>query len=289
MAGRVLVTGAAGSLGSHTVRVLHAAGHEIVATDAKTPSDLPVEVRRADLLDYDALRPLLEGVEAVVHLGNHASVIPGEPLRTLRENVQMNAHVLHAAAEAKARMLLFASSVQVFASEEDPHRRPWAPAPLPYLPYDGDVPPAPGNHYALSKEATETMLRYFSRRHDMAVVALRFPAMYELEDLRDAEAAEPEPLQVLRAFSYMSFLDAARLTEAIVRAGPQKLPGYRVYFPAAPDNLTGRQATELVREHYAGVPLRVPMERLESLVDVSRITADTGWTPRDRITLRRNG
>lgn len=36
---------------------------------------------------------------------------------------------------------------------------------------------------------------------------------------------------------------------------------------------------DLIREYYPGVPLRRPLEEIESLVDISRIQNETGWSP----------
>ena len=58
---RILVTGAAGKLGSETVAALGRAGHEVRATDLRYRGDLAVRVVPANLLDEHALYPLLEG------------------------------------------------------------------------------------------------------------------------------------------------------------------------------------------------------------------------------------
>ena len=68
---RVLVTGAAGRLGSHTCHHLVAQGHDVVAADSQYRRDLPVPLRMVDLLDRTAAYGLVEGCQAVVHLANH--------------------------------------------------------------------------------------------------------------------------------------------------------------------------------------------------------------------------
>lgn len=75
----ILVTGAGGFVGRHTVPALLAAGHHVVAMVHGTASEVvlgripaahraDVEVRRADVTQPDTLGPALSGVDAVVHL-----------------------------------------------------------------------------------------------------------------------------------------------------------------------------------------------------------------------------
>ncbi|MFE3057676.1 NAD-dependent epimerase/dehydratase family protein [Nocardia sp. NPDC059239] len=81
---RVLLTGAAGYLGSHVHRALLAAGHEVVAIDALLDSVHganaagPEDVSRLDVRDQDALEPLLADIDVVCHL---AAAVPLPPLR----------------------------------------------------------------------------------------------------------------------------------------------------------------------------------------------------------------
>ncbi|MGH3541085.1 MAG: NAD-dependent epimerase/dehydratase family protein, partial [Mycobacterium sp.] len=70
---RVLLTGAAGFIGSRVDAALRTAGHDVVAIDALLPaahgSDpvAPPDCRRVDIRDADALAPLLAGVDLVCH------------------------------------------------------------------------------------------------------------------------------------------------------------------------------------------------------------------------------
>jgi dTDP-L-rhamnose 4-epimerase len=70
---RVLLTGAAGFIGSRVHSTLRAAGHEVIAVDAMLPAAhgphavLPPGCRKVDIRDADALAPLLHGVDLVCH------------------------------------------------------------------------------------------------------------------------------------------------------------------------------------------------------------------------------
>ena len=264
---KIVLTGAAGKLGRPTCHQLHAAGHEIRATDRCRYPDLPVRVEVCDLLRPEALYALLEGADAVVHLANHPGFKSGDDAPLFGENVAMNMNVFQAAAETGVKRIVFASSVQVMAG-----------GPPPYLPFDGETPANPGNAYALSKQVSETMLAYFTRQHQVQGVAIRFPWLVDDELL---ERLRTRPTWAVRnpqeGFSYLHFADAAALIVATLAAS---LPGFRVYFPAAPELASRQPLPAVISQHYAGIPLRRPATELPALVDTSRITAETGWSAR---------
>ena len=70
---KVLLTGAAGFIGSRVGTALRDAGHEVVAVDAMLPAahgpaaQVPDECRVLDIREAEALAPLLRGVDVVCH------------------------------------------------------------------------------------------------------------------------------------------------------------------------------------------------------------------------------
>lgn len=281
---RVLVTGAAGRLGSVVCRHLVQAGLDVVGTDQHQPRGTPGHVFvQANLLDLTAVRSLLAGREVVVHLGNIPSAGQAPPVRTFNDNTAMNMNVMHSAAEAGVGTVIFASSVQTLSGTRRYRQEPRRPSPHPYLPLDGQTPACPGNTYGLSKQVGEVTLGYFCRVHGMSGVALRLPWMAEpgeIESLRSGYFREPRPWESLdEACAYLSYEDAARLILAILRA---RLTGFRIYFPVGPQNTLGWTAEEMAERFFAGVPHRKALEG-DSVVDISQIERETGWRPVDEI------
>jgi nucleoside-diphosphate-sugar epimerase len=207
------------------------------------------------------------------------------------ENMTMDANVFQAAADLGIKRWVFASSVQALSGERciDWHSDDAAalakPSCLKYLPIDGDAPACPRNLYALSKEAGEQMLRFYvALDAELSATAVRFPFLMSgdhLDWFRRHGREHRRPGRIHgnpdEGFSYLFLSDAASLVAAIL---DKQACGYHQLFPAAPDPMMDMPIPELIEKAYPGVPLRLPAERLTGLVDISKITATLGWSPK---------
>jgi nucleoside-diphosphate-sugar epimerase len=278
---KVVVTGAAGRLGSETSRHLAAAGFDLVITDQVYRAALPGRLHVANLLDRTVAYALLEGADALVHLANHPSQWQGIAQIVFNENMCMNMNVIQAATELGVKRVIFASSVQAFSGDRTASDLDSKPCHLPYLPLDSQVPAAATNYYGLSKQCTEAVLDSYVHQGAFSAVAVRFPMLVH-HGQRRFSSRDPDNLwphtRVDEAFSYLSFPDAARLIIAILGAD---LPGYRVYVPANPDNTLGLSPAETIRRFYPKVPLKRPIDDLDSLVDLRALRDEAGWSPQD--------
>jgi nucleoside-diphosphate-sugar epimerase len=153
---RVLLTGALGNIGSHTVDALLEEGHAVVAFDLESPSsrkraarlDERVQVSWGDVTDPASIRPALDGVDAVVHL---AAIVNPEKAPDLARRVNVDATrglIAQMEASPTARRLVFASSQGVFGDVQD--REP---------PLRVDTPVSPTNEYGRHKVACEEAIR----------------------------------------------------------------------------------------------------------------------------------
>lgn len=282
---KVLVTGASGRLGSVVCRELARAGHEVLGTDQRF-GVLGVPLRLADLRDPLSIYPLLEGREAVVHLGNIPNLNVGPaPQVVLGENTTINANVFRAAAELEIKRIVFASSLQAMIRLDD--GKPSAPPfTIPYFPLDGDAPANPGNNfYGLSKEFGERTLRLLcSLDPALAGTALRFPMLAGDWFLNWLQSPRPASgLNLSEGLTYLQLEDAARVV-ALVLA--HQKPGYHQYFPAQAVEVEGMSPAAVIAELFPRTPLSRPAESIAALVDLSALERDVGFRPAPPLTVR---
>ena len=267
---RVLVTGAAGRLGSTVASLFHREGFDPLASDIVAAEDVPYRFVQADLLDHACTLELLEDIDVLLHLGNHPGVGASPPQLVFNDNVSMNENMFQGAAERGVGKIVFASTLQMVGSHID--RRTVINEPSnPSYPLDETMAPDPSNVYALSKTVSEVMLRYYAERCGIDCIALRFPLLHHNEDRVRVSAGEERPNDILEGFTGLSYEDAADLFLAVVRTD---LPGYRVYMPGTAHRHRDLALPELIRVHYPDV-----LATTQDLIDVSTIAEQTGWQP----------
>lgn len=159
--GRVLVTGAAGFIGSALCRALVRSGHEVHGASRVPRDGAEMCWWQVDLADPDAVRRILRKVRpsVVFHLASHVSGdrALGTVLPTVRDNLLATVNVLTAACEANGRVILAGSMEEV-----DP----------------ADPTAAPGSPYAAAKTAAGTYARLFHALYGLPVVSLRVFMVY---------------------------------------------------------------------------------------------------------------
>jgi UDP-glucose 4-epimerase len=166
---RILVTGGAGYVGSHCLRRLLSAGHEVVVYDnlrqghrQAVPSGLLVE---GDLADEAKLTDLLKGrkIEAVMHFA--ALALVGESVEKpdlyYRNNVVGSFHLLEAMRRAGVGKIVFSSTTAIFGSPEK-------------MPIAETTPQQPINPYGFSKLVVERMLDDYAAAYGFSFAALRY-------------------------------------------------------------------------------------------------------------------
>lgn len=168
---RILVTGAAGFIGSHVTRGLLADGHDVVGLDDLStghrdnlPAPMPAwEFVAGDIRDPATCGHAMRGVSAVVHLAGRNSVPRSlaDPRSTLEVNVMGGLNLLEAAGAVGARRFVYASSSSVYGND----------ASMPKVEAQARRPMSP---YAASKASFEHVAGAWTHSWGLHTLGLRF-------------------------------------------------------------------------------------------------------------------
>ena len=175
---KVLVTGGAGYIGSHTCLELLRSGHEVSVADSlyngseealarvQRLSNRTLELSRCDVRDAHALDGIFDQFkpDAVIHFAGLKAVgeSVAEPARYYDVNVGGTATLLGAMQRADCANIVFSSSATVYGEPQ-------------YLPCDENHPPDPINPYGRTKLIGENLLKDWSNaRKGRHAVALRY-------------------------------------------------------------------------------------------------------------------
>ena len=123
---RILVTGGAGYIGSHTVRLLLEQGHDVTVVDNLSKGyrhNVPADrLCQLNIADTDALAELMRQTrpEAVIHFAAFIAVgeSMSEPERYFANNVGGSLSLLTAMVQTGVKHLVFSSTAAVYRSEE---------------------------------------------------------------------------------------------------------------------------------------------------------------------------
>jgi nucleoside-diphosphate-sugar epimerase len=287
---KVVVTGAAGFIGSHVAESLVADGHEVVGVDCFTdyyPRSMK-EMNLGHLRDCSAFRlvegrvqdadlaRLLDGAGHVYHLAAQAGVRASwgrEFALYTDHNVLATQRLLEAAVAAGRPTVVYASSSSVYGD-------------APQLPFREDGPCHPVSPYGVTKLAGEHLAVLYHRNHGLPTVSLRFFTVYGprqrpdmafhrfLKAARDgAEVPVFGDGTQTRDFTYVADIVAA------VRAAPLSGRPGSVYNVGGGERLALNEVLRLI-ETVTARPLRIQRQEKQK-GDMRDTFADTAAARRD--------
>lgn len=163
---RILVTGGAGFIGSHTVDKLIAKGCDVVVIDRRDP---PYKNDAAVYYRFDLNDPQTAGVfekhgfDAVIHLAAQASVAVSvaDPVRDAQDNVMASVRVIELCKKHGVKKIVVSSSAALYAAPQ-------------YLPVDEKHPVSFLSPYAVSKHTMEEYVKLSGIDH----VIFRYANVY---------------------------------------------------------------------------------------------------------------
>jgi UDP-glucose 4-epimerase len=166
---RILVTGGAGYIGSHTTLQLIDAGYDVVVVDNLSRGHReavdPKRLREVDALDTEGLVRVMQEkpCDAVIHFAAYIAV--GESMQVpevyFRNNTAGSLSLLTAMLRAGVGKIVFSSTAAVYGMPE-------------HVPIPESEPRAPVNAYGDTKVMVERLLEWFDQIHGMRSVCLRY-------------------------------------------------------------------------------------------------------------------
>ena len=292
---KIVVTGAAGFIGSNLVDALLRAGHEVRGIDnlstgertflVEAENSPRFELRQLDLIDDAvAVKESISGTDAVVHLAANADVRFGwnHPARDLEQNVLATHNVLEAVRTGGVRRLLFSSTGSVYGEAE-------------VIPTPEDCPfPVQTSLYGASKLAAEGLVAAYAEGAGISATVFRFVSImgprythgHVVDFLRQLHK-DPEHLVVLgdgsQRKSYLHVDDCIRA----VLARLSETPRFEVFNLGVDDYCTVRDSIGWIcgragldpEVSYTGGDRGWVGDNPFIYLDISKMTG-TGWKPR---------
>jgi len=165
---KILITGGAGFIASHTAKQLLDRGDQVVlfdnfSTSAHGLNDSRAEVIEGDIRGKEQLKNALQGVEAVIHMASLISVEESVkmPLKYVENNIVGSVVLLEAMREAGVKKVVFSSSATVYGTPKE-------------FPIKEETMLSSTNPYAATKVGMEALLESFHRTDGFDVLILRY-------------------------------------------------------------------------------------------------------------------
>ncbi len=290
----VVVTGAAGFIGSHLTDRCLSLGWRVYAIDAFTGYYEAALKRRnlesalehpactlieGDLLDLD-LAPIFADASIVFHLAAQPGVRTSWDSFSLYTNLNLNAtqRLLEAARKTSVERVVVASSSSVYGDAEN-------------FPTSEDIAPRPVSPYGITKVATEQLAQVYQRTFDVPTLCLRYFTVYGPRQRPDMAfhrliecALRDEPFDVFgdgsqtRDFTYVA--DAVSGT---ISAGECGAPG--LVYNIGGGSRRSMNSVIVTLEELLKAPVRRrygnarPGDARDTAADISRARKDLGFEP----------
>jgi nucleoside-diphosphate-sugar epimerase len=285
---KVLITGANGKLAAYVIRAL-AADHELVLFSRKQPAAEFAQYPwvQGDLIDYEACKRAVEGVDAIQHIGAQPWPVDHPHLRaraeeqgyafdaTFKTNMLGNYYLMQAAVEAGVKTVVMAGSNCALGHG---FRISNTPFPIERLPIDETHPTWPEDSYSFTKRAGEDHLASYTRAYGIRTYVTRIAGICPLER-RQSIAANAKPVTAWSEWLWCwvgseDVADAHRL----LMEKADTLPPHDVYFLNADDTTCLEPSQEII-DHYRPdlLPLVQGLNGHDSFLNCNKLKQAVGW------------
>ena len=284
---KVIVTGGSGFIGSHVVDLLLGKGHSVTVIDNHSTGRAANLAHVADkvlLIEDDLAKPgnwvsAFAGTDWVVHLAALADIVPSiqNPTGYFQANVDGTFNVLQAAHAAGIKRLVYAASSSCYGIPD-------------CYPTPEAAPMRPQYPYALTKLLGEQLVMHWAQVYGLPALSLRFFNVYGPRSRTSgtygavfgvflAQKLAGKPYTIVgdgtqtRDFTYVT-----DIAEAVLAAAQSDVKG-EIFNVGSGATVSVNRLVDLLGGERVFIPKR-PGEPETTFADISRITAQLGWTPR---------
>jgi len=289
---RVLVTGAAGFIGSHLVDRLVEEGAEVVAIDNLKDGNLSnlaesmdkIEFHKVDIRNFESLKEVMNGVEIVFHLAANANVPYSveNPKYDFETNALGTFNVLKLSLDLYIKKVIYASSAAVYGEPE-------------YTPIDEKHPLNPISPYGASKLAGEKLGFAYYHTYGLPFVSMRIfntygprQPRYVMFDFLKKLRTNPNKLEVLGTGEQVrDYCYVTDVTNAFILAAENENAVGEAFNVAGGNPITIKELAELIvkilglnrntKIYYTGKSWKGDIVKL--VADISKAKNKLGFRP----------
>lgn len=238
----VAVTGGAGRIGRATLAELARAGHEAWSLDVTLPpAGLARRSLLVDLTDAGDTFGAINGADAVIHLGAHASEAHHVRQRVYSNNATATANVVAACIALGIRRVAYASSITVYGLDWQARH-----GGIRALPVDESCGTRPDDFYALSKLAGEEVVALGAREHGLHGASLRIAMVVGEDEYGTRGHPRDEGDASGGLWSYVDARDVAQAARLAAERLGDLGEGHHVFNVGAADSHTRRPVGEVI-------------------------------------------
>lgn len=285
---KFLVTGGAGFIGSHAVDKLVSLGHKVVVVDNECAPENSkfywrddTENHKVNILEYDDLEPLMEGVDYVLHFAAESRIQPSiiDPRYAINVNVSGTANVLQAARENKVKRVMYSSTSAAYGLKNEP-------------PLKEDMPTDCLNPYSVGKVGGEEVCRMYTKLFGLETVCFRYFNVYGDRSptkgqyapvvglfFKQVEAGQPMTIvgdgEQRRDYTHVSDVVNANILAAL--SDNEDVVG-ELFNVGTGRNHSINELVKLIDAPYEYIPARQGEARV-TLADNSKLKNMLGWKP----------
>jgi nucleoside-diphosphate-sugar epimerase len=287
---KVLVTGASGRLAGYVVREL-ADKHEIVLASRRKPSEELSRFKwiQGDLCNYEDCQKMMEGVDAIQHLGAQPYPTDHPELRnqakksgipfdaTFKSNMLGTYYLMQSAVQAGVKVVVMAGSNCALGHG---YRISKDTFPIQKLPIDETHPTYPEDTYSYSKRAGEELLASYTRSYGIRTYVTR-PAGITPEERRKQMALNARPAGGWNSWlwCWVGSEDVASAHRLLMEFA-DKLPPNDVFFLNSDDTTALETTQELVEKFNPDLMplfLQSYMKDHQSFISNEKLKKAVGW------------